>query len=56
MSSLLNRILQQAAVTFNAANHRELQKNLCALKSLVDTMRFSDLSLDPKLVAKSPVP
>lgn len=53
MSSLLAKIFQQAVVTFNTANHVDLQRNLGLLKSLVNTLRYADLNLDPRLVSKS---
>lgn len=53
MSSLLNRIFQQAVLTFNTANRVDLQTNLGLLKSLVDRIKFSDLNLDPRIITKS---
>lgn len=51
--SLLAKIFQQAVITFNVANSRDLQRNLVTLKSLVDTIRYSDLNLDQGLISKS---
>lgn len=53
MSSILARIFQQAAVTFNTANRGDLQRNLGVLKSMVDKVKFSDLNLDERIVSKS---
>lgn len=53
MSALLTRIFQQAVITFKPANYGDLQRNLGMLRSLVDTIRYSDLNLDPEIVTKS---
>lgn len=53
LSRLITQIYKQASATFNAANQRDIVQNVAALRKLVDTVRFADLSLPEEIVNKS---
>lgn len=49
---MISRICQQARITFDVANLKDLARNLHVLKSLVDSLRYCDLRLNPELISK----
>lgn len=52
MSSFFCSVYKQARQTFDVRNSSSLKKNLSALKSLVDQIRYSDLGLPAEIISK----